>query len=78
MENGQKPFSIDYVLKTTARHMRKSIDISIRKTFERIEEFEKDSKKSDEIFRTLAKLHGLRKQVDEFHKQNQNPLVKGE
>ena len=47
MENGQKPFSIDYVLKTTARHMRKSIDISIRKTFERIEEFEKDSKKSD-------------------------------
>lgn len=35
-----KPFSMGYILRVTAKNMRKSIDFSIRKTFERIGEFD--------------------------------------
>ena len=70
MENITKPFSKGYVLRTTAKHMRKSIDISIRKTFERIKEFASDQQKSAEIFETLSNLHEMRKQIDDFQSQN--------
>lgn len=50
--------------------MRKSIDISIRKTFERISEFADDQEKSQEIFKTLAVLHTMRKQLDDFQASN--------
>ena len=69
-ENQVKPFSMGYVLRTTAKHMRKSIDISIRKTYERIKEFEGDQVKSQEIFKTLAQLHAMRKQLDDFQLAN--------
>jgi len=68
----EKPFSMGYVLRTTAKHMRKSIDISIRKTFERIEEFSEDQEKSSEIFMTLGRLHKMREQLDEFQKANRD------
>jgi hypothetical protein len=64
-----KPFSMGYVLRTTAKHMRKSIDISIRKTFERMPEFS-DTPKSEEIFKTLAHLHKMRKDLDDFQANN--------
>ena len=67
-----KPFSMGYVLRTTAKHMRKSIDISIRKTFERIEEFSDDQNKSSEISKTLAHLHKMRKDIDDFQKANRD------
>ena len=75
MEQKQKPFSMGYVLRTTAKHMRKSIDISIRKTFERVSEFAADSptpsqEKSTEIFQTLSFLHIMRKQLDDFQAQH--------
>ena len=70
MEQKQKPFSQGYVLRTTAKHMRKSIDISIRKTFERVEEFADDPHKSQEVFKTLSFLHIMRKQLDDFQFQN--------
>jgi len=76
-EDYQKPFSISYVLRTTAKHMRKSIDISIRKTFERVPEFANDQAKSQEVFKTLASLHMLRKQLDDFQSQNSEDF-KGE
>jgi hypothetical protein len=66
----QKPFSQGYVLRTTAKHMRKSIDISIRKTFERIGDFADDQEKSKEIFLTLSVLHQMRKELDDFQLQN--------
>jgi len=59
-----RPFDMSYVIKTTVKHMRKDIDISIRKTFDRISEFAGDREKSEEIFRTLAHLHSMRKQMD--------------
>jgi len=65
----QKPFSMGYVLRATAKHMRKSIDISIRKTFERVAEFADDQEKSREVFNTLSFLHTMRKQLDDFQKQ---------
>ncbi len=69
-ENQVKPFSMSYVLRTTAKHMRKSIDISIRKTFERVSEFADDQKKSEEVFKTLSFLHTMRKQLDDFQEAN--------
>lgn len=59
-----------YVLRTTAKHMRKSIDISIRKTFERVAEFADDQGKSQEVFQTLSFLHMMRKQLDDFQASN--------
>jgi hypothetical protein len=75
MEQKQKPFSRGYVLRTTAKHMRKSIDISIRKTFERIKEFSEagetpSEEKSKEVFDTLGLLHKMRKELDDFQHQN--------
>jgi len=70
IEKQQKPFSMGYVLRTTAKHMRKSIDISIRKTFERVEEFAGDKEKSEEVFRTLSFLHTMRKTLDDFQATN--------
>lgn len=67
MEN--KPFSMSYVLRTTAKHMRKSIDISIRKTFERMPEFD-NTEKSREVLETLSTLHQMRKQLDDFQAAN--------
>jgi hypothetical protein len=61
-----KPFSMGYVLKTTARHMRKSVDLSIRKTFERIVDFSEDKAKSQEIFETLSSLHFVADNADKF------------
>jgi hypothetical protein len=71
MDNEDKPFSQGYVLRTTAKHMRKSVDISIRKTFARIAEFAGDQEKSKEVFGTLAMLHTMRKQLDDFQLLNQ-------
>ena len=70
IDGASKPFSMGYVLRTTAKHMRKSIDISIRKTYERVSEFADDQEKSQEVFKTLASLHSLRKQLDDFQHQN--------
>lgn len=59
----QKPFSMDFVLNITKRHMRKAVDISIRKTFERLPEFVNDEVQSKEVFKTLGSLHTLRKSL---------------
>lgn len=61
-----KPFSQGYVLRTTAKHMRKAIDVSIRKTFDRVGEFANDPVKSAEVFKTLSHLHVMRRNLDEF------------
>jgi hypothetical protein len=53
--------------------MRKSIDISIRKTFDRQKEFTDQPDKALEVFQTLSVLHTMRKQLDEFqahHKED--------
>ena len=71
-----KSFSRGFVLRTTAKHMRKAIDISIRKTFERVAEFDGNQEKSREVFDTLSVLHSMRQQLDELQARNQE-LFKG-
>jgi len=69
-EEANRPFDMSYVLGTTAKHMRKSIDISIRKTFDRVAEFDSMPEKSLEVYNTLAILHQMRKQLDDFQQAN--------
>lgn len=64
------PFTKGYVLRVTTKHLRKSIDVSIRKTFDRVKEFADDQDKSREVFDTLAVLHKLRNALDEFQRIN--------
>lgn len=61
-----KPFSYMYVIHTTVARMDEMIDVSIRKTLERIQEFDGNQEKSQEVFRTLAALHMMRKQIKDF------------
>jgi len=69
-EQSRNPFSMSYVLKATAKNMRRSINISIYKTFDRVEEFADDREKSEEVLKTLSVLHTMRKQLDDFQNQN--------
>jgi hypothetical protein len=64
MEKENKPFSADYVLRTTIRHMQKAVNVSIDKTFQRVAEFANDPVKSQEVFSTLTALHAIKKQLD--------------
>jgi hypothetical protein len=72
-----KPFSKGYVLRTTIKHMRKSVDMSIAKTFDRISDFGDNPIKQAEIFSTLQTLHILRKMLDDFQAHNPE-IFKGE
>jgi hypothetical protein len=65
-----KPFSKSFVMRTTFRHMRRSVDISIRKSFERFKDFDNDSKVGQEIMETLSLLHTVRKMLDDFQAEN--------
>jgi len=55
--------------------MRKSVDISIQKTLSRISEFDGNQQKSQEIFETLAILHNLKKQLDDFVMANKQEFI---
>jgi len=57
-------------MRTTFRHMRRSVDISIGKSFERFQDFDQDSKTGKEIMETLSVLHTVRKMLDDFQKAN--------
>jgi hypothetical protein len=66
------PFSKAFVMKTTFRHMRRSVDISIRKSFERFQDFDKNSDVGKEIMETLSVLHTVRKVLDDFQENNKH------
>jgi len=66
----EKPFSKSFVMRTTFRHMRRSVDISIRKSFERFQDFDNDSDTGKEIMETLDVLHKVRKMLDDFQANN--------
>jgi len=67
-----KPFSKSFVMRTTFRHMRRSVDISIRKSFERFQDFDQNDKAGVEIMETLSVLHQVRKMLDDFQKTNEH------
>jgi len=62
-------------MKTTFRHMKRSIDISIGKSFERLKDFENDSSVGKEIIETLSVLHTLGKVLDEFQENNKHLFI---
>ena len=65
MNDEDKPFDYDYVIRMTVRHMQRAVDLSIRKTFERVKDFENNPVKATEVFKTLSTLHIIRRQLDE-------------
>jgi hypothetical protein len=66
------PFSRSFVMKTTLRHMKRSIDISIRKSFERLKDFENNSETGTEILGTLSNLHTLQRMLEDFQDNNKH------
>jgi hypothetical protein len=70
MEN--TPFDRSYVLRLTSKHMRSAINTSIRKTFDRVDEFKDDPEKSAEVYSTLDVLHHMNKLIDDFQEHNKH------
>ena len=63
-----KPFNKYYVLRITSLHIKKSIDTSIRKTYDRL----KDVDDKQEVFETLDVLHKIRKMMEDFESNNKH------
>ena len=66
-EKRSNPFSFGYVIKLTMRHCTEAVNVSISRTLARIKEFENDREKSEEIFKTLAKLHEIKAQLESIN-----------
>jgi hypothetical protein len=69
------PFSRSFVMRTTLKHMKRSVEISINKSFERLKDFDNDSATGREIIETLSVLHTLNKILDEFQLNNKHLFV---
>lgn len=67
-----KPFNKYYVLRITSLHIKKSIDTSIRKTYDRL----KDVENKQEVFETLDVLHKIRKMMEDFESNNKHLYIK--
>jgi len=63
-----KPFNKYYVLRITSLHIKKSIDTSIRKTYDRL----KDVEDKQQVFETLDVLHKIRKIMEDFEANNKH------
>jgi len=63
-----KPFNKYYVLRITSLHIKKSIDTSIRKTYDRL----KDVEDKQQVFETLDVLHKIRKIMEDFESNNKH------
>ena len=71
------PFDKGFVLQTTIRNMKKDIDFSSRKTFDRFKDFSEEEssdhvEKRTEIFETLDVLNKLHKLLDDFQENNKH------
>ena len=74
MDNNNKPFNKFYVLRITSLHIKKAIDTSIRKTYDRM----KDVENKAEVFETLDVLHKVRKLMEDFETHNKHLYKKPE
>ena len=77
MTEKKPPFDKSFVLQTTLRNMKKDIDFSSRKTFDRYKDFNdtqntEDGIKRQEIFETLDVLNKMHKLLDDFQDNNQH------
>jgi len=69
-----KPFSSDYVIKETLKHMQSSVAISTQKTIARLPEFQGQPEKVQEVMTTLANLGRLNSMIESIRENNQNIL----
>ena len=68
IDNLLKRFNKYYVLRITSLHIKKAIDNSIRKTYDRL----KDVENKTEVFETLDVLHKIRKIMEDFEINNKH------
>jgi hypothetical protein len=69
-----KPYSSEYVIRETLRHMQQSIAISTQKTITRIPEFAEDPAKLKEVMDTLASLSRLNQLIESIKESNREIL----
>jgi hypothetical protein len=69
-----KPFSNDFVIRETLRHMQNSVSISTQKTIARLGEFRDDAEKTKEVMVTLHNLSKLNNMIEEI-KENNSTIV---
>lgn len=62
----KKPFSESYVIALTSKHCKLAVDTSIERTLARIADFDGNREKSEEIFKTLARLQALKNSILQF------------
>jgi len=82
MDNSKPPFDKGFVLQTTLRNMKKDIDFSSRKTFDRFKDFSDEGnpehvEKRTEIFETLDVLNKMHNLLDDFQGHNKHLFDKG-
>ena len=70
----KQAFNKYYVLRITSMHIKKAIDNSIRKTYNRL----KDVENKTEVFETLDVLHKIRKMMEDFETENKHLYNKKE
>lgn len=56
-------FSGAYVMKVTFHHMIRAVDISLRKTIARLDEFDDDGNEGEEVLKTLSNLSRMREDL---------------
>jgi len=71
-----RPFNKFYVLRITSLHIKKAVDTSIRKTYERMKDV--TPKVKAEVFETLDVLHKIRKLFEDFELANRHLYKKPE
>jgi len=68
------PFSSDYVVRRTLDGMKNAVAFSMRKTLSRLEDFDDDDPKKQEVLKTLSILNEINGLVNEFEKNNKQLL----
>jgi hypothetical protein len=69
-----KPFSQDYVIRETLRHMQSAVSISTQKTLARLPDFSEDPAKLKELMETLASLSRLNTLIESIRDNNKDIL----
>lgn len=69
-----RPFSQQYVINETLKHISKSIGISTQKTICRLSEFAGEPETTKEIMSTLASLNRLSNLIDSIRSNNKEIL----
>lgn len=70
----KRPFSHEYVLKETIRHMQDAIDISMKKTLVRLSEFKDEPESLKEALQAISNLNRLTSMLNSIKSNNKQLL----